>query len=84
MLPYEVWDYYSLGTQRNVKFVFYAKDRSTNDYELGFTNKRGEVSDPNWMNKIQNLPSSHSLDNNTLNQNVGNTFDRDFNQTIGK
>jgi GWxTD domain-containing protein len=84
MLPYEIWDYYSLGNQRNIKFVFYAKDRSTNEYELAFTNKRGEVSDPNWMNKIQNTPSSRNFDNNTLLQNTGNTFDRDFNQIIGK
>ncbi|MEY2829702.1 MAG: hypothetical protein RIQ33_1560 [Bacteroidota bacterium] len=84
MLPYEIWDYYSLGNQRNIKFVFYAKDRSTNEYELAFTNKRGEVGDPNWMNKIQNTPSSRNFDNNTLLQNTGNTFDRDFNQIIGK
>ncbi|MEY4875727.1 MAG: hypothetical protein RL708_876 [Bacteroidota bacterium] len=84
MLPYEVWEYYSIGNQRNVKFVFYAKDRSTNDYELAYSNKRGEVGDPNWMSKIQNLPSNTDFDSNTFNKNVGNTFDRDFNQSIIK
>ncbi|MFM2225707.1 MAG: hypothetical protein RJA07_1909 [Bacteroidota bacterium] len=84
MLPYEIWEYYAIGNQKNVKFVFYAKDRSTNDYELAYSNKRGEVGDPDWLSKIQNLPANTDLDNNTYNKNVGNTFDRDFNQSIIK
>jgi GWxTD domain-containing protein len=84
MKPYEVWDYYIIGNQRNVKFVFYTRDRSTNDYQLAYTNKRGEVSDPNWITKIQGLPANPNLDDNTINSNFGGTLGRDMNMFLNK
>jgi GWxTD domain-containing protein len=84
MLPYEVWDYYALGNQKNVKFIFYTKDRSTNDYQLAFSNKRGEVSDPNWMTKIQNIPTNSDFEKSGYNKNYGNQLDRDMNLFIDK
>ncbi|MEN9523300.1 MAG: hypothetical protein RL065_1677 [Bacteroidota bacterium] len=84
MKPYEVWEYYILGNQRNIKFIFFTTDRSTNDYQLGFTNRRGEVSDPNWMTKIQGLMPNSNLDNNTINSNFGGTLGRDMNLFLNK
>lgn len=84
MLPYEIWDYYSIGNQKNIKFIFYSKDRSTNEYQLASTNKRGEVSDPNWMSKIQNIPSNKDFEKSGYNKNYGNQLDRDMNTFIDK
>jgi GWxTD domain-containing protein len=52
-LPYQVWNYYDLPKQKNVVFVFYTRDRSTNNYELIHSTARGERSDPKWAAIIQ-------------------------------
>jgi GWxTD domain-containing protein len=52
-LPYQVWNYYDLPTQKNVVFVFYTRDRSTNNYELIHSTARGERNDPKWAAIIQ-------------------------------
>ncbi len=52
-LPYQVWNYYDLPKQKNVVFVFYSRDRSTNIYELIHSTARGERSDPKWAAIIQ-------------------------------
>lgn len=48
-LPYEIWHYYYLHNQSNVKFVFYDPVLTGNDYELLHSNMYGEVSNPNWQ-----------------------------------
>jgi GWxTD domain-containing protein len=48
-LPYEIWQYYKLGTQTDIKFVFYTPDRSLNDYQLLHSNAIGEVKNVNWQ-----------------------------------
>ena len=56
-LPYEIWDYYYLNNQSNVKFVFYDPVLTGNDYELLHSTMYGEVNNPNWrmhlVRKIQ-------------------------------
>lgn len=47
--PYEIWQYYALSNQRNKKFVFYAPDVVTNDYELIHSDAIGEVNNPSWQ-----------------------------------
>lgn len=47
--PYEIWHYYTLGSQRNKKFVFYEPDLITNDYELIQSDAIGEISNPAWQ-----------------------------------
>ena len=47
-LPYEIWDYYYLNNQSNIKFVFYDPVLTGNDYELLHSNLYGEVQNPNW------------------------------------
>ena len=44
-LPYEIWHYYYLDNQSNVKFVFYDPALVGNDYELLHSNKYGEPHD---------------------------------------
>ena len=56
-MPYEIWHYYYLDDQSNVKFVFYDPSLVGNDYELIHSNKYGERHEPNWkylmVRKIQ-------------------------------
>ena len=50
--PYEMWFYYVMGDQKNVKFVFWCKDYISNNYEVLHSNARGEISDPAWLKKL--------------------------------
>ena len=50
--PYEIWHYYYLDDQSNVKFVFYDPSMVGNDYELLHSNKYGETHDTNWKMKL--------------------------------
>ncbi len=56
-LPYEVWHYYYLNNQSNVKFVFYDPVLTGYDYELLHSSLYGEIQNPNWkmylVRKIQ-------------------------------
>lgn len=51
-VPYEIWHYYYLDDQANVKFVFYDPAFVGNDYELLHSNKYGELHDSNWKMKL--------------------------------
>ena len=51
-LPYEIWHYYYLDNQTNVKFVFYDPALVGNDYELLHSNKYGEPHDSNWKMRL--------------------------------
>ena len=50
--PYQIWQYYSLGKQSNVKFVFYNHDMVTNEYELIHSNGYGEVRNEQWQRLV--------------------------------
>lgn len=50
--PYEIWTYYVLGSQTNVKFVFYAYDVVTNEYELLHSDAIGEVRNTKWQMEL--------------------------------
>ena len=50
--PYEIWHYYYLDDQSNVKFVFYDPSMVGNDYELLHSKKYGETHDTNWKMKL--------------------------------
>ncbi len=47
--PYEIWHYYTLGNQRNKKFVFMSQDMVTNDFELIHSDAIGELSNYRWQ-----------------------------------
>ena len=51
--PYEIWHYYQIKDQGNVRFVFYNRDLVTNDYELLHSDARGELKDYQWQMKLQ-------------------------------
>jgi len=52
--PYEIWHYYTLRNQTNRKFVFFARDRSTNDYVLIHSDAIGEVQNYRWQVDLRN------------------------------
>lgn len=47
--PYEIWQYYTLGEQRNKRFVFATKDMVTNDFVLIHSDALGELSNYRWQ-----------------------------------
>jgi len=47
--PYEIWHYYGIKGQGNVKFVFYNTDLATNDFDLLHSNAIGEVTNYQWQ-----------------------------------
>lgn len=51
-LPYEIWHYYTLGYQKNKKFVFCNADMITNDFQLIHSDAIGEVYDYKWKQRI--------------------------------
>lgn len=50
--PYQIWHYYHLPDQNNVKFVFWCPAEVTNDYELLHSDKNNELHDPYWQMKL--------------------------------
>lgn len=50
--PYEIWHYYTLGSQRNKKFVFMTRDIVTNDFKLIHSDAVGELSNFRWTTEI--------------------------------
>lgn len=50
--PYEIWHYYTLGSQRNKKFVFMTLDIVTNDFKLIHSDAVGELSNFRWTTEI--------------------------------
>ncbi len=50
--PYEIWHYYTIGGQTNKKFVFYSRDRSSNNYVLLHSDVTGEPSAYDWQLKL--------------------------------
>jgi GWxTD domain-containing protein len=50
--PYEIWQYYKLKNQTNRKFVFYSRERSSNEYRLLHSDAIGEIYQANWQLKL--------------------------------
>jgi len=46
--PYEIWQYYKIGIQSNRKFVFFAREYASGDFELLHSDVQGEVYNPRW------------------------------------
>src|SRR5574344_2120644 len=61
--PYEIWHYYVIGEQTNVKFIFYNRDLISNNYELLHSDMIGETYDPAWqMRLVKRLDPSANPD----------------------
>ncbi|HEY9115960.1 MAG TPA: GWxTD domain-containing protein [Bacteroidales bacterium] len=50
--PYTIWHYYSMGSQRDVVFVFYTHEVATNDFQLIHSNAVGELQNYTWQRSI--------------------------------
>lgn len=61
--PFEVWHYYKLGNERDVKFIF--SETNPNQYRLVYSNKEGEVSDQDWSNKFNGDYYDNNNENNS-------------------
>lgn len=75
--PYEIWHYYELGDQTNIKFVFYNRDLATNNYELLHSDYVGERQDPGWQMKLVKRLSPNSNPDITTPEDYwgGNAYD---------
>ena len=58
--PYEIWHYYTIGDQTNIKFIFYNRDLISNNYELLHSDLIGEINDPAWQMKLVKRLSPNS------------------------
>lgn len=61
--PFEVWHYYKIGNERDVKFIF--SETTPNQYRMVYSNKEGEVSDQDWSNKFNEDYYDNNNDNNS-------------------
>ena len=66
--PYQIWHYYKLEpNQTNVKFIFVAMNRASNDYKLIHSDAIGEIKDARWKYKVysqfKDMNGSTNLDN---------------------
>lgn len=53
--PYQIWHYYSLGNQRDRKFVFMDSDFILNDYTLIHSNAQGETINKDWEDQLRQV-----------------------------
>ena len=71
--PYEIWQYYHLQTQSNVKFVFCNPTGIDNEYRLIHSDLRSEVSNPNWKKEIYRRTNKNTnIDQNNQPNDWGN------------
>lgn len=81
--PYEIWMYYDLNNQQNVKFVFANPSLAVNDFQLIHSTLRGEVNNPNWLRDLyKNSPikGGNYLDNPQVGDQMGRNADDLFGQ----
>ncbi|MBK9290729.1 MAG: GWxTD domain-containing protein [Bacteroidetes bacterium] len=77
--PYEIWHYYTLGRQRNKRFVFATKDMVTNDFVLIHSDAIGELSNYRWQLDIYKRTwDPHSIDATRPEDIFGNRADDFF------
>jgi len=63
--PYEIWQYYKLKGQTNIRFVFYNKDMVSNDYTLLHSDLRGEINNRQWEMFLKQRNNMFDVDKNT-------------------
>jgi GWxTD domain-containing protein len=50
--PYEIWKYFELEQQQDVRFVFANPTLAVNDFKLIHSTLRGEHNNPNWLRDL--------------------------------
>lgn len=74
--PYQVWHYYYVKDQTNVRFVFWCPSGVTNDYELLHSDKTDELHDPSWkMKLVKRLEPQENYQIQTPTNYFGNEID---------
>lgn len=77
--PYEIWHYYKIKNQSNVKFVFYNPNLTGNDYRLLHSDMPGEVYNASWnIDLYKRNTSNNNLDNTKRYQYIGNQSQNSF------
>lgn len=71
-MPYEIWQYYKIGNQTNVQFVFANFNTSDNEYKLLHSDYRTETHNPRWKLEILNAFKQHSNSNDFDNTDIRN------------
>ena len=71
--PYQIWRYYKAGGSQNVRFVFYNRDLTMQDYELIDCNSiPGEIRNPRWQMLLeQRTDPLNNVDQTTPTNRVG-------------
>lgn len=78
--PYEIWHYYQIQDQSNIKFIFYNVDMVSNNYELLHSDMRGEIQDPFWKVKLSTRKTPiYNFDNKNVEDYWGSSADEDWN-----
>lgn len=70
--PYEIWQYFQLKSQTNVRFVFYNKDQISNDFTLLHSDLRGEINNRQWELFLFQRNNSFNVDDNNIYNQFGN------------
>jgi GWxTD domain-containing protein len=70
-LQYHIWSYNSLRSQQNVIFVFYSRDRATNELLLLHSSARGEPFNPQWKQFIDGARNNGNPDYGNVPVGVG-------------
>ncbi|MBU1368152.1 MAG: GWxTD domain-containing protein [Bacteroidetes bacterium] len=79
--PYEIWQYYTLGNQRNKRFVFTTKDMVTNDFVLIHSDALGELANYRWQLDIYKRTwDPNSIDETAPQETWGNEASRNYSQ----
>ncbi len=57
--PYEIWQYYQIANQSNMRFVFYTRDLAVNDYIILHSTVLGEIKNVTWQYDLKR--SQHDM-----------------------
>jgi len=77
--PYEIWQYYQIKAQSNVRFVFYNPNNLNNDFSLIHSDCRGEINNRQWQAFIYQRNNSFNIDQNEAIRHFGNWSNDLFN-----
>lgn len=77
--PYEIWQYYQIKAQSNVRFVFYNPNSLNNDFTLIHSDCRGEINNRQWQAFIYLRNNSFNIDQNQAIRHFGNWSNDLFN-----
>jgi len=80
--PYEIWHYFAIENQTNVKFVFYNPDIVGDDFVLLHSDAKGELSNAQWQKDLvrRNSETPQNWDDTQGEQQYGNRSNQIYNR----